>query len=146
MPAPLRPFGANRQRHEGNGRRVGGRCGWRVTFGQDPSPKIKGWLCQATLPAIRADREPTLLPARQCVAPESFIAGIASRTVGHDAHLQDREQAKPCQEDKRSDKNGNGRTVTLIHSRFRPMEREDWMNWLKHAPPPEGRIIISTQV
>jgi CRISPR-associated endonuclease/helicase Cas3 len=36
--------------------------------------------------------------------------------------------------------------IHLIHSRFRPMEREGWMNWLKDAPPPEGRIIISTQV
>jgi CRISPR-associated endonuclease/helicase Cas3 len=34
----------------------------------------------------------------------------------------------------------------LIHSRFRPKEREGWMDWLKDAPPPEGRIIISTQV
>jgi CRISPR-associated endonuclease/helicase Cas3 len=37
-------------------------------------------------------------------------------------------------------------SIHLIHSRFRPIEREAWMKWLKHAPPPEGRIIISTQV
>jgi CRISPR-associated endonuclease/helicase Cas3 len=36
--------------------------------------------------------------------------------------------------------------IKLIHSRFRPKEREGWMKWLKDTPPPEGRIIISTQV
>jgi CRISPR-associated endonuclease/helicase Cas3 len=36
--------------------------------------------------------------------------------------------------------------IHLIHSRFRPKEREGWMKWLKDAPPAEGRIIISTQV
>jgi CRISPR-associated endonuclease/helicase Cas3 len=36
--------------------------------------------------------------------------------------------------------------LRLIHSRFRPMERESWMGWLKQTPPPEGRIVISTQV
>jgi CRISPR-associated endonuclease/helicase Cas3 len=36
--------------------------------------------------------------------------------------------------------------IHLIHSRFRPIEREGWMKWLKDAPPPEGRIIVSTQV
>lgn len=37
--------------------------------------------------------------------------------------------------------------LRLIHSRFRPMEREGWMKWLKEAPPSEeGRIVISTQV
>jgi CRISPR-associated endonuclease/helicase Cas3 len=36
--------------------------------------------------------------------------------------------------------------IKLIHSHFRPKEREGWMKWLKDAPPLEGRIIISTQV
>jgi CRISPR-associated endonuclease/helicase Cas3 len=36
--------------------------------------------------------------------------------------------------------------IHLIHSRFRPLEREAWMKWLKDAPPAEGRIVISTQV
>ncbi len=36
--------------------------------------------------------------------------------------------------------------LKLIHSRFRPMERERWMEWLKEKPPGEGRIVISTQV
>jgi CRISPR-associated endonuclease/helicase Cas3 len=36
--------------------------------------------------------------------------------------------------------------IKLIHSRFRPKERQEWMDWLKAAPPAEGRIIVSTQV
>jgi CRISPR-associated endonuclease/helicase Cas3 len=36
--------------------------------------------------------------------------------------------------------------LKLIHSRFRPRERQAWMDWLKSAPPPEGRIVVSTQV
>ncbi len=36
--------------------------------------------------------------------------------------------------------------LKLIHSRFRPMERERWMGWLKEKPHGEGRIVISTQV
>ena len=36
--------------------------------------------------------------------------------------------------------------IKLIHSRFRPMERENWMHWLKADPPANGRIVISTQV
>jgi CRISPR-associated endonuclease/helicase Cas3 len=36
--------------------------------------------------------------------------------------------------------------IHLIHSRFRPMEREGWRALLKDLPPHEGRIIISTQV
>src|SRR5271157_4716208 len=36
--------------------------------------------------------------------------------------------------------------LKLIHSRFRPIERERWMKWLKEKPPGEGRIVISTQV
>ena len=35
--------------------------------------------------------------------------------------------------------------LKLIHSRFRPMEREQWMEWLKAESPREGRIVISTQ-
>jgi len=36
--------------------------------------------------------------------------------------------------------------IKLIHSRFRPIEREAWKDWLKEPWPDEGRIIISTQV
>ena len=36
--------------------------------------------------------------------------------------------------------------IKLIHSRFRPHERDAWMGWLKTSPPAEGRIIISTQI
>ena len=39
--------------------------------------------------------------------------------------------------------------IKLIHSRFRPFEREKWMTHFlnKDAPlPPEGRIIVATQV
>jgi CRISPR-associated endonuclease/helicase Cas3 len=36
--------------------------------------------------------------------------------------------------------------VKLIHSRFRPLERTDWRNWLSPPWPEEGRIIISTQI
>jgi CRISPR-associated endonuclease/helicase Cas3 len=36
--------------------------------------------------------------------------------------------------------------LKLIHSRFRPMERDGWMDWLTADPPAEGRIVVSTQV
>lgn len=39
--------------------------------------------------------------------------------------------------------------IELIHSRFRPFEREKWMTTFlnKNAPlPPEGRIVVATQV
>ncbi len=36
--------------------------------------------------------------------------------------------------------------VRLIHSRFRPLEREGWMQWLKGTPPAQGRIVLSTQI
>jgi CRISPR-associated endonuclease/helicase Cas3 len=39
--------------------------------------------------------------------------------------------------------------IKLIHSRFRPFEREGWMEWLTDDPskfPEGGRIIVSTQV
>ena len=36
--------------------------------------------------------------------------------------------------------------IRLIHSRFRPIERAGWMDWLKSSPPSGGRIVISTQV
>ncbi len=36
--------------------------------------------------------------------------------------------------------------LKLLHSRFRPIERQTWRDWLKDAPPSEGRIIIATQV
>ena len=57
---------------------------------------------------------PRLHGSRQRAASELFFAVIALRTVGHDTHLQHMEQAKPCLEDMRSDKNGDGRTVTLV--------------------------------
>lgn len=39
--------------------------------------------------------------------------------------------------------------LKLIHSRFRPVERAEWLGWLTENPsklPPGGRIVISTQV
>jgi CRISPR-associated endonuclease/helicase Cas3 len=39
--------------------------------------------------------------------------------------------------------------IKLIHSRFRPVERARWMDWLTEDPsklPPGGRIVVSTQV
>jgi CRISPR-associated endonuclease/helicase Cas3 len=45
-----------------------------------------------------------------------------------------------------SESTGSMPKIHLIHSRFRPIERKEWTKWLKDAPPPEGRIIISTQV
>ena len=36
--------------------------------------------------------------------------------------------------------------LKLIHSRFRPFEREAWKDWLKEPWPDQGRIIVSTQV
>ncbi|MER7209804.1 CRISPR-associated helicase Cas3' [Streptosporangium sp. NPDC000239] len=36
--------------------------------------------------------------------------------------------------------------VVLIHSRFRPAERAGLMELVEADPPPEGRIVISTQV
>jgi CRISPR-associated endonuclease/helicase Cas3 len=36
--------------------------------------------------------------------------------------------------------------LKLIHSRFRPIERAAWKNWLNPPWPEEGRIIISTQI
>ncbi len=47
---------------------------------------------------------------------------------------------QPCEP---SDKNPD---VKLIHSRFRPIEREGWNDWLRPPWPDEGRIIISTQI
>ncbi|HKM53124.1 MAG TPA: DEAD/DEAH box helicase, partial [Isosphaeraceae bacterium] len=41
---------------------------------------------------------------------------------------------------------GSAPHLKLIHSRFRPLERERWMEWLKEEPPREGRIVASTQV
>ncbi len=37
--------------------------------------------------------------------------------------------------------------LKLIHSRFRPKEREEWRHWLTARDlPPVGRIVVSTQV
>jgi CRISPR-associated endonuclease/helicase Cas3 len=42
--------------------------------------------------------------------------------------------------------------LKLIHSRFRPKEREEWRNWLTQSADsllvehPQGRIVVSTQV
>ncbi|MBA2671290.1 MAG: CRISPR-associated helicase Cas3', partial [Gemmatimonadetes bacterium] len=37
--------------------------------------------------------------------------------------------------------------LKLIHSRFRPREREEWRSWLTAKElPPQGRIVVSTQV
>ena len=36
--------------------------------------------------------------------------------------------------------------LKLIHSRYRSIERQAWMSWLKSPVPSEGRIVISTQI
>lgn len=47
---------------------------------------------------------------------------------------------------RRATRAGDGPTTVLLHSRFRPPDRAQWMTEALEEPPSEGTIVVSTQV
>ncbi len=92
---------------------------------------IKGAHRPASLTLVvvnKVDRARTLFQALQKVIAERKAKGPGKSSI------QPNVKAAPAPD------------LKLIHSRFRPLERAVWKDWLNPPWPEEGRIIISTQI